>query len=347
MRKKLLAVPVQRKEAQRTLQLISRLGLLDRSRKTISKDGTVEIPVTGPLPPSSFPSPSLQGLKVIFQERPEFYERAPELAELLADDISPQDSALLPKGWFILGKVITVKIDPEIEHLKGRIGEALLDIYPRCSIVLLDRGIEGQFREPDREVIAGLEETETVHRENGVVFKLDPMRTMFSPGNLRERMRMGRLGGGETVVDMFAGIGYFTLPMAVHSRPRKIVAIEINPVAYGYLVENVRLNGVDGIVEPVLGDCAVSAPKDVADRVVMGYVGTTDQYLDAGIAALRPGGALHYHQTVPEKLYPQELEKDLTEAAKRAGRKIKIERCARVKKYSPGMLHAVVDARVD
>ena len=299
--------------------------------------------MTGPLPPS----PSLPSLKIIFQGHPEFYDRAPELVELLGDEIRPEDRARLPRGWSILGGVVIVKIDPEIEDLKEKIGEALLDIYPRCSTVLLDRGIEGKFREPDRKVIAGSAKTETVHREDGVAFKLDPMRTMFSAGNLKERMRMGRLGGGETVVDMFAGIGYFTLPMAVHSRPRKIVAIEINPVAYGYLVENVRLNGVEEIVEPVLGDCAVAAPEGIADRAVMGYVGTTDQYLDAGIAALRKGGVLHYHQTVPERLYPKALEEDLAEAAKRAGRAIKIERCARVKKYSPGMLHAVLDARVD
>jgi tRNA wybutosine-synthesizing protein 2 len=301
--------------------------------------------VTGPLPLPL--SPSLPGLKIISQERPEFYERPPELAELLADDISPGERELLPRGWSILGRVVIVKIEPRIEHLKGEIGGALLDIYPRCSTVLLDRGIEGQFREPSREVIAGPSHTETVHREDGVVFKLDPMRTMFSPGNLRERMRMGRLGAGETVVDMFAGIGYFTLPMAVHSRPKRIVAIEINPVAYGYLVENVRLNHVEGIVEPVLGDCASLAPKGVADRVVMGYVGTTNQYLDAGIGALRPAGVLHYHQTVPEWLYPQMLEEDLAKAAKRAGRSLKIDRCAKVKKYSPGMVHAVVDARVE
>ncbi len=305
--------------------------------------------MTGPLPPSSHqsPHPSLPGLKIIFQEHPQFYERAPELAELVEDDIDPEERELLPRGWFILGRVITVKIDSKIEHLKGMIGEALLDIYPRCSTVLLDRGIEGQFREPNREVIAGLEETETVHRENGVVFKLDPMRTMFSPGNLRERMRMGRLGGGEVIVDMFAGIGYFTLPMAVHSQPKRIVAIEINPVAFGYLVENVRLNHVEDVVQPILGDCARLAPEGVADRVVMGYVGTTDQYLDAGMAALVPGGVLHYHQTVPERLYPQMLDRDLAEAAERAGRPIKIERRARVKKYSPGMLHAVIDVRVE
>jgi len=320
--------------------LVNQLGLLDRRRKTVSKDGRVEIPVTGP--------PPLPGRKVVVQEHPEFYEISPELADVLGDEIGPEERELLPRGWFILGTVITIKIDPRIEHLKGKIGDALLAIYPRCNTVLLDRGIEGQFREPKREVIAGPGTTETVHRENGVVFKLDAMKTMFSPGNLRERMRMSLLGAGEVVVDMFAGIGYFTLPMAVHSRPKKIVSIEINPVAYGYLVENVKLNGVDGIVEPILGNCARLAPEGVADRVVMGYVGTTDRYLDAGIGSKcpDPSGTLHYHQTVPERLYPQKLEKEVVEAAERTGRSVRIERCARVKKYSPGMLHAVLDVRI-
>ena len=297
----------------------------------------VEIPVTSAPP----------GMEAVLQDAPEFYETPPDLAAFFGEDVSAEDRCLLPRGWSILGKVIAVKIDPRIHHLKGRIGDALLEIYPRCSSVLLDRGVDGPFREPSRELIAGCEKTETVHREDGVAFKLDPMKVMFSPGNMRERMRMGRLGGGEVVVDMFAGIGYFTLPIAVHSRPKKIFAIEINPVAYGYLLENVRLNGVDGIVLPLHGDCAALTPEGVADRAVMGYVGTTDRYLDAGIRALRQGGVLHYHQTVPERLYPGRLEDDLTEAASRAGRSAKIERAARVKKYSPGMLHAVIDARIE
>ena len=36
---------------------------------------------------------------------------------------------------------------------------------------------------------------------------------MFSSGNTTERQRMGRLQcAGETVVDLYAGIGYYTLP---------------------------------------------------------------------------------------------------------------------------------------
>lgn len=56
------------------------------------------------------------------------------------------------------------------------------------------------------------------HRENGILYCLDVTRCMFSSGNVTEKARMGRLAcGGETVVDLFAGIGYHTLPLLVHA----------------------------------------------------------------------------------------------------------------------------------
>lgn len=313
---------------------------LDSKRKVLVRGDHVEIPIKTPIP----------GYKTFCQEQPEFYRRTPGLGDLLEGELTPLELSFLPRGWYILGEVIIVKVPPEIEHLKGRIGEALLTIYPRCKTVLCDRGIEGQLRQPLREVIAG-GDTVAVHRENGVIFRLDASRIMFSQGNLLERIRMGRFGRDEFVVDMFAGIGYFTLPMAVHSRPKKVVAIELNPLALRYLQENVRLNRVEDIVEPVLGDCRdickEAAYTGKADRVVMGFVGTTDRYLKTGIEVLRPGGILHYHQTVPSWMYPEAPVKDVTEASEASGRRAEILRCARVKKYSPGVLHAVVDARID
>ncbi|VVB67377.1 tRNA(Phe) (4-demethylwyosine(37)-C(7)) aminocarboxypropyltransferase [uncultured archaeon] len=209
-----------------------------------------------------------------------------------------------------------------------------------------DFGIEGQLREPQRETIAGIK-TETVHKENGVLFRLDARKIMFSAGNLKERMRMSLVGKDEFVVDMFAGIGYFTLPMAVHSRPRKIMAIELNPNAYHYLCQNIHLNHVEEIVFPILGDCMKETPQGVADRVVMGMVQVTDKYLQKAILALRPGGVLHYHQTVHSWKFPDAVAKDVIDAAAALGRKAAILQCIKVKKYSPGVVHAVVDAAID
>jgi tRNA wybutosine-synthesizing protein 2 len=104
---------------------------------------------------------------------------------------------------------------------------------------------------------------------------------------------------------------------------------------------------VEEIVEPVLGDCAKVTAEGVADRVVMGMVQVTDQYLQKGISALKPGGILHYHQTIAAGMYPAAAIRDVTEAAASLGCRAEILKCVLVKKYSPGVVHAVIDARID
>jgi tRNA wybutosine-synthesizing protein 2 len=125
------------------------------------------------------------------------------------------------------------------------------------------------------------------------------------------------------------------------------MAIELNPNAYHYLCQNIHLNHVEEIVEPILGDCMKETPQGEADRVVMGMVQVTDRYLQKAILALRPGGMLHYHQTVPSWKYPAAAAKDVTDAAAALGRNAEIRQCIKVKKYSPGVVHAVVDASID
>ncbi|MEI8003841.1 MAG: class I SAM-dependent methyltransferase family protein [Methanothrix sp.] len=331
-----LAVIAKKKDANAALKRIVYLGVFDRGRKVIKRQSHVEIPVIR----------SVSGCEHVVQEDPAFYKKKPDLFHALQGKIPEECVHLIPRGWFLLGEVIIVKIHPDLTPYEHHIGQALLDYYPRCCTVLADEGIFGPFREPVRRIIVG-NKTQTVHKENRVIFNLDASLVMFSPGNLTERIRMSLLGKGEYVVDMFAGIGYFTLPMAVHSRPRKIMAIELNPNAYHYLCQNIRQNHVEEIVVPVLGDCAKVTPEGVADRVVMGMVQVTDQYLQKGIAALRPGGILHYHQTIATRMYPAAAIRDVTQAAAALGCRAEILNCVLVKKYSPGVVHAVIDARID
>jgi tRNA wybutosine-synthesizing protein 2 len=267
------------------------------------------------------------------------------LATFLKGRLTPDELDALPRGWQIIGEVALVHIPAVLQPKKALVAEALLRLYPRCRTVLETRRITGEYREPVVEKLAG-DGTETLHKENYVVYRLDVAKVMFSQGNFYERRRMGTVGKGEKVVDMFAGIGYFTLPMAVHARPEKVLAIELNPLSYGYLCENVRLNHVEDIVEPVLGDCREKAPAGWADRAIMGYVGTTQEYLPWGIRALRPGGTLHYHETTPDRLVFDRPINNIREAAKEQGRSAEILNTFKVKKYSPGVWHIVVDAHI-
>jgi tRNA wybutosine-synthesizing protein 2 len=239
----------------------------------------------------------------------------------------------------VIGDILVIKGDVENP-------EKLLETPGVNRIVKLGR-ISGLKREPDVEMIIG-EGTETIHRENKCSFKLDVSRIMWSKGNTTERKRMSTIAKhGETIVDMFAGIGYFSIPMAVHSKPRKIYSIEINPISYGYLCENVHLNKVEGILEPFLGDCREIAPRGIADRVLMGYIGNTNEYLDVAMDVLKEGGIIHYHESVPDKLKFTRPVDRINQAAIAADRQmVEIVNKRIIKPYSPGVYHVVIDAKI-
>ena len=204
--------------------------------------------------------------------------------------------------------------------------------------------IQGTKREPVYNILYG-NETETVHKENGCLFKLDLSKVMWSKGNNNERLRIAKLvEDDEIVLDMFAGIGYFSIPIGVHSNAKHIYSIEINPNSYFYLCENIKLNKLDNIT-PILGDCMVHAPKYKADRIVMGYVKTTHHYLNVAINSLNEGGILHYHETVPEKLMnTRPLERIISQAG---DREVELLKLNKIKKYAPGVEHVVLDVKID
>lgn len=239
----------------------------------------------------------------------------------------------------LIGDILVVKKEPEDldEIIK----------LPYINRVVKLGKIYGQKREPDVEMIYG-EGTETIHKENYCKFKFDVAKIMWSKGNTGERLRMSKLPEShETIIDMFAGIGYFTIPMAVHSKPKKIFAIEINPVSYNYLCENIKLNKVEDIVEPILGDCSLQDFDHVADRILMGYIGGTNLYLDSAMQYLKEGGIIHYHESTPEAILFERPVKRVENAAKKVNRTIEVLNKRSIKKYSPGVHHTVVDIKVN
>ena len=208
------------------------------------------------------------------------------------------------------------------------------------TIMKIDH-IQGTRREPVYKILYG-NETETINKENGCLFKLDLSKVMWSKGNNNERLRIAKLvEDGETVMDMFAGIGYFSIPIGVHANASEVISIEINPNSFHFLCENIELNKLDNIT-PILGDCREIAPKFKADRIIMGYVKTTHHYLKVAIDSLNEGGILHYHETVPEKLMEtRPIERIISQAD---GRDVELLKINKIKKYAPGVEHIVIDA---
>lgn len=221
--------------------------------------------------------------------------------------------------------------------------EELSERHNVKTIMKIDH-IQGTKREPVYKILYG-SETETINKENGCLFKLDLAKVMWSKGNNNERLRIAKLvGDGERVIDMFAGIGYFSIPIGVHANACEVISIEINPNSYHFLCENINLNKLDNVT-PILGDCKDVTPRFRADRIIMGYVKTTHHYLKVAIDSLNEGGIFHYHETVPEKLMDSRPIERIVSAAD--GRDVELLKLNKIKKYSPGVWHVVIDARID
>ncbi len=254
----------------------------------------------------------------------------------------------LPSKWEKIGSVVSIKVPDELCEYKEIIGKAYADGLG-CTTTLNDTGgISGVYRKPVVEVIYGSAHTETIHSENGIRFKIDPQQIMFSSGNMGERRRMASIAHpNETVVDLFAGIGYFTLPIAVYSKPKKIVACEINLVAYDYLCANVVLNHVSSIVEPRFGDNRVVAPEDCANRVILGYLHDPQEYLPVAFSCLKNHvGMLHYHELVPVDQIPRQPLSHIEVVAGRFNRCVELLKVHEIKSYAPRVNHLVLDVRI-
>ncbi len=266
------------------------------------------------------------------------------LREALSGELSSEELRLIT-GWELLGDIVVLELPRELLRHRSLIGETVLRLHPKASSVMNRSGIRGVFREPRVELIAGSGSV-TLHRENGCVFKLDPTRVMFSFGNLEERKRMAGVSDvDEVVVDMFSCVGQFSIPVALHSGPRMVYAVEKNPVAFGFLEENVGLNRL-GNMRPILGDCRVVTPRGLADRVIMGYLFETEKYLPSAVDALKDdGGVIHYHTTSHREEIGSEEER-IEKIVEQQGRVVDSVVSRIVKSYAPKVFHYVLDITV-
>ncbi|MBN1677595.1 MAG: class I SAM-dependent methyltransferase family protein [Candidatus Thermoplasmatota archaeon] len=339
----MLGAKVGRRNAEELRAALSRAGLLDKKHAIIDDADNVIIPVTSEPPRSMLEANSGTMIEADFPTRKQRRDPIELIRE--AADIPDRLLRLLPSKWERLGDIGVIRLDDALNPYEDKVAEAYARVLRLKTVLREVGGIEGEFRRPVSRVVFG-RDTVTTHLENGIRYRLDVADIMFSSGNEEERIRMAGIRcDDETVVDMFAGIGYFSLPLAVYQKPRKIVACEINPKAHSYLVENIALNGAGARVQPFLGDNRTLAGESFADRVVMGYVKTTHEFLPVALRYLRDGGVLHYHETCPNALISQRPLQRLKEAAQR--RNVEVLRFKEIKSYAPGVSHVVLDARIN
>lgn len=189
----------------------------------------------------------------------------------------------------------------------------------------------------------------------GVKFWLDVTKVMFSSGNVTERHRIGNIDmSGEIVVDAFAGIGYYSLPMLVRSNAEHVYACEINPNSIQALENGARLNNVSKRLTILNGD-NLSTMKQVysmADRVHLGILPSSEKAWQSAINCLKSsGGKLHIHMNVEEEKIGDFVTyciDSIAKLAKQLGREgiVSAQHVEKVKWYAPRIRHIVVDISV-
>jgi len=174
------------------------------------------------------------------------------------------------------------------------------------SVWLATAPMTGDYRLRGLRHLAGEKRTVTVYKEHGCSFKVDIARVFVTPRLSYEHSRIASLvRPGEVVVNMFAGVGLFSVIIAKKSSPRVVHSIDINPYAYRYMIENIKLNGVEDLVIPHLGDAAQVVEEmlvGVADRVLMPLPELALDYTVYAVKALRDGrGTIHFylHKRIP------------------------------------------------
>ena len=273
------------------------------------------------------------------------------LKKKLENILNPGELSLLPRGYQTIGNKMIIKLKPALLDKKELIGSACLEILPYIKSIFINHGkITGKFRQPEKiEFLAGENNPIVIHIEHGIRYKFDITQIMFSKGNINERKFLATLiEPNEIIVDMFAGIGYFSLPMAKYSKAEKIYSIELNPISYKYLVENIRLNQLESKIIPINGDCKLEVIKlsnrgIKAHRVIMGVFPAPMEYISEALSLAREDGTIYHYEGVVDKSNYMELFKEFDEIANKEGYKCNLKSKRFVKSFGPNLFHVVLD----
>jgi len=277
------------------------------------------------------------------------------LKEKLKDVLSSEEFEKLPAGFQKIGDIIILNLVEDLVKYEKEIGRATLELNPSVRSVCRKTGIiTGRFREPQISVIAGSEDTVTTHIESGCKYRFDIRKVMFAKGNVVERSRIAKqVKDGEIIVDMFAGLGYFSVPIGVLSKPEKVYSIELNPVSFEFLCENLKINHIHNI-EAINGDNREEIDRLVsegvkADRVLMGYLPPPKEFLPWAFKIIRSNGILHYEDIVRVESEDEDVSrvvKDVSDSGKESGFEVELLLARKVKSYGPKTEHWVFDFRV-
>ena len=355
MPKESICIKIQKTYGEKAIVLVNRMKIINRELKIQRDKDFIYIPLIRQLSENELETlkeqvPECEVSTYVFSERK---KRVTTFVKLLEDKLPPHLLASLPRAIDFVGDITIIEIPPELDAYENIIGEAVLKAHKNVRTVLAKAGaVSGTYRLRELSVIAGEPKTKTVHKEYGCQYYVDLAKAYFSPRLSYEHNRVASLvKESETVVDLFAGVGPFSILIAKTHETLKVYAIDVNPQAVEFLKKNIRLNRVESKVHPILGDAKQIVEQrlsGVADRVVMNLPEKAVKFVDAACEAIKPtGGIVHFYSFVKASDSLENVTRRFINAVKESGREVeKILFSRFVRATAPYEWQAVLDARI-
>ena len=202
-------------------------------------------------------------------------------------------------GMDIIGDIAIIKIKSEFTSKKSIISDLILsNIKNVRSIYLQTTGVTGEYRVKTLSYLSGVKDPVTIYKESGCTFLIDVSKVYFSPRLSNERLRIAKLvQPNENLLNMFAGIGPFSIIISKNQPSCKITDIEINPIASEYAIENYRLNKTRNI-KSLCGDSHDIINKELSSdfsRILMPLPEKSIEFLDDAVSMIDKKGWIHLY----------------------------------------------------
>ena len=273
---------------------------------------------------------------------------------------------LIPKSYDIIGNIAIIELDKfsneinrDLLNFKQIISNSIIELNNKVKSVYEKKSeIQGVYRLRQLELLHGEDKSITIHKENNCIFKLDVKKTYFTPRLVYERRRVAttRIKENEIIIDMFAGVGTFSIQIAKRNNV-KIYAFDVNPYAFEYLKENIKLNKMKGDIIPSnMNIKNILNPLNQlgkllhhkADRIIMNLPENSIEFIKEACFLMKSSrGILHFYQ-FSEK--PNPIEKTIEDLKLNLKKqdwcidKILVSKI--VKSYSPKSDLVVVDSKI-
>ncbi|MGE5188048.1 MAG: class I SAM-dependent methyltransferase [Betaproteobacteria bacterium] len=355
MPKTAMCFKIPKKQGEVAITAAAKLGLIDKGLAVLHEDSNICIPLNRQPQSTELEAirkqiPKLQLSTATFTEKQSSTQTLPQV---LDGKLPPHLLATLPQAFDIIGDIAIVEIPPELKPHQHLIGEALLKTHKNLKTVLAKAGdVSGVYRIREYNHIAGENRTQTIHREFGCTYHVDIAKAYFSPRLSHEHERVAlQVQNGETVADLFAGVGPFSVLIGKKQTGAKVYAVDLNPDAVELLKRNVKVNKVENRVFPICADAreiSQTQLKDSADRVIMNLPETAIDFVDSACNVLKSkGGVIHFYGFVRSPDSIENFKQRFSELVTKNGRKVEGFLYSRsIRETAPFESQVVLDSKI-